>query len=132
MASRSTDQAVLSILRAVTGFLFLQHGGQKLLGWFGGVGGDGGTVKLMSQMGLAGVLELAGGSLILLGLFTRPVAFLLCGEMAVAYFQAHFPHGVLPLQNHGEPPVLFCFIFLYLCMAGGGEFGLDAALRKRR
>jgi len=94
MNFRSAPMATHVLLRIVAGFLFLQHGGQKLFAWFGGVGGDPhGTVPLMSQMGLAGALEFFGGIAIMLGLFTRPVAFLLSGEMAVAYFQSHQPRG---------------------------------------
>ena len=118
---------LLSVLRIVTGLLFLLHGGQKLLGWFGGPGGNGGTVELMSRYGVAGVLELVGGTLILLGLFTRVVAFVLSGEMAFAYFLAHLPRGFWPLENGGENVVLFCFVFLYLSAAGAGPWSLDAA-----
>lgn len=120
------------LLRVVVGLLFLQHGGQKLFGWFDGMGPAGGGVPLASQMGLAGVLELAGGTAVLLGLLTRPIAFLLSGEMAVAYFQAHQPHGTWPIQNHGELPVLFCFLFLYFSASGAGAWGLDALLRRKR
>jgi putative oxidoreductase len=83
-------------------------------------------------MGLAGVLETFGGLMLLLGIFTRPVAFVLAGEMAVAYFTAHAPHGFWPLLNHGEPPVLFCFLFLYLAAAGAGPISLDAARSRAR
>ena len=120
-----------SVLRIVTAAAFMQHGVQKLFGWLGGVDGQGGTVELMSQFGLAGVLETFGGLLVLLGLFTRPVAFVLAGEMAFAYFMAHFPRGFWPVQNGGEPVVLFCFVFLYLSAAGAGPWSLDA-LRARR
>jgi putative oxidoreductase len=118
------------LLRIVTGFLFMHHGAQKLFGWFGGFGGPGGTAPLVSQFGLAGVLEFFGGIAIMLGLFTRPIAFILAGEMAVAYFQAHFPHSPWPIVNHGEPPVLFCFIFLFLFGNGSGGFSLDALMRR--
>ncbi|MGH7726446.1 MAG: DoxX family protein [Candidatus Eiseniibacteriota bacterium] len=118
-----------TLLRIVTGFLFLQHGGQKLLGWFGGAGGGGGG-DLPPLMLVAGVLELVGGTLIMLGLLTRPVAFLLSGEMAVAYFMAHFPNGPLPLQNRGEAAALFCFIFLLFAAAGAGPVSLDARIRR--
>lgn len=119
-------QVALVLLRVVAGGLLIQHGGQKLFGWFGGAGGvPGATVQLMSQMGLAGVLELFGGAAIVLGLFTRPVAFLLSGLLAVAYFQAHQPNGALPIQNHGELAVLFSFIFLYLAAHGAGILSLD-------
>jgi putative oxidoreductase len=125
-------QATLALLRVVAGVLLLQHGGQKLFGWFGGMGEiPGATVKLMSQMGLAGVLECFGGTAIALGLFTRPVAFLLSGELAVAYFQVHQPHGAWPIQNHGEPAVLFSFIFLFLAAHGAGDFSVDAMLRRK-
>jgi putative oxidoreductase len=84
----------------------------------------------MSLMGVAGVLELFGGALVLLGLFTRPVAFVLSGEMAFAYFMAHAPQGFWPVLNHGEAAVLYCFAFLYFSAAGGGPWSLDRALRK--
>jgi putative oxidoreductase len=121
------------LLRVVAGFLLLQHGGQKLFGWFGGTGPvPGGTVVLMSQMGLAGVLELLGGGLIALGLFTRPVAFVLSGELAVAYFQSHQPRGAWPIQNHGELAALYSFIFLFLAAHGAGGFSLDALRHRGR
>lgn len=121
-----------NLLRVIAAFLFWQHGAQKLLGWFGGFGGEpGGTAELFSLFGLAGVLEFFGGILIAVGLFTRPVAFLLAGEMAVAYFYAHFPQGVWPLENRGELAVLYCFLFLFLFAYGPGGFSLDA-LRKGR
>jgi putative oxidoreductase len=84
------------------------------------------------MVGVAGVLELVGGILIMIGLFTRPVAFILSGEMAVAYFTAHFPQGFWPTQNGGEPAALFCFIFLYMAARGAGDFSVDAVLRGRR
>ncbi|HEY0673993.1 MAG TPA: DoxX family protein [Longimicrobiales bacterium] len=115
-----------ALLRIVAGLLFMMHGGQKLLGWFGGPGGDGGTVELMSLMGLAGVLELVGGALLIIGLLTRPVAFILSGQMAVAYFMAHFPNGFWPIENRGEPAALFAFIFLYLAFNGAGPWSVDA------
>jgi len=117
---------LLSVLRIVTGFLFMQHGGMKLLG-FPGAGEH--KVELMSLMGFAGCLELIGGGLILIGLFTRPVAFILAGEMAFAYFMAHAPQGFWPVLNQGESAVLFCFVFLYLSAAGGGPWSLDRAMR---
>ena len=120
----------LSLLRIVAGLLFMQHGGQKLLHWFGGAGPAGGSLPPM--MMAAGWIELICGSLILIGLFTRPAAFLASGEMAVAYFMSHAPRGFWPLENHGEPAALFCFIFLYLSVAGAGPFSLDALIRHRR
>ncbi len=95
-------------------------------------GQPGATVPLMSEMGLGGVLEVVGGIAIMLGLFTRPVAFVLSGEMAVAYWQFHAPHGTWPPQNQGVPAVLFCFIYLYMAAQGGGDWSLDALLRRRR
>ena len=117
-------------LRVAAGLLFMMHGGQKLFGWFGGPMGDGATVQLMSLFGLAGVLEMFGGLCVMLGLLTRPVAFLLSGEMAVAYFMSHFPHGLWPIQNHGEAAVLFCFIFLFFAANGAGPYSLDALMHR--
>ncbi len=125
------EQATYFLLRIVAGWLFLQAGSVILFGWFGGMPG-GASPPLMSQIGIGGVLELVGGLAILLGLFTRPVAFVLSGEMAVAYWQFHAPHGAWPLQNQGVPAVLFCFIFLYMAARGGGDWSLDALLRRRR
>ena len=120
-----------ALLRIGSGLLFMQHGAQKLLGWFGGVGPGGGTVELMSRYGLAGVLELFGGALIVAGLFTRPVAFLLMGEMFVAYLIAHAPQGPVPVQNGGETPLLFALIFAFLAGNGAGPASVDAARRRR-
>lgn len=119
-----------SLLRIVAGFTFSLHGFQKLFGLFGGMG-HGARVHFFSLLWAAGALECFGGLLILLGLFTRPVAFLLCGEMAVAYFQQHFPHGFWPISNGGELAVLYCFIFLYLLTAGAGPISLDRIIRKK-
>ena len=118
------------LLRVVAGWLFLQVGSIKLFGWFGGMGNT--NLSLMSQLGIAGVLETFGGALIMLGLFTQPVAFILSGEMAVAYWQFHAPHGAWPILNRGEPAVLFCFIFLYIAAQGAGDWSLDALLRRKR
>jgi putative oxidoreductase len=115
----------------VVGLLFMEHGLQKLFGMFGGLGGHGAHAPMWSEMWVAGALESAGGALILLGLFTRPVAFVLCGEMAVAYFKSHFPHSFWPIRNGGELAVLDCFIFLYLCVAGGGSLSLDRIVRRK-
>ena len=118
---------LLSVLRIVAGFLFLLHGTQKLFAIPPSASGR--TVELASRLGAAGVIETVGGLLILLGLFTRPAAFICSGEMAFAYFLAHAPRGPLPLGNGGEVPVLFCFIFLYLAAAGAGPWSLDALRR---
>ena len=121
------------LLRVVSGLLFLQAGGVKILDWFGGVPAQfGGHPAFMSQTWIGGVLELYGGAAILLGLLTQPVAFMLSGEMAVAYFQFHQPQGFWPAQNHGEPAVLFCFIFLFFAAHGAGKWSLDALLGKKR
>ena len=124
-------QVAYFLLRVVAGLLFLQAGGMKLFGWFGGMPG-GRVLSLMSQIGIGGVLEFFGGLAVMLGLFTRPVAFILSGEMAVAYWQFHAPGGAWPIQNHGEPAVLLCFIFLYISAQGGGEWSVDALLRRNR
>lgn len=117
----------LSILRAISGFLMAAHGAQKL---FGVLGKE--KAELMSQAGLAGVIEFFGGVLLIFGLFTRPVAFLLAGTMAVAYFQVHAPQGFWPIVNKGELAVLYCFVYLYLSAAGGGPWSLDALLGGKR
>ena len=122
-----------SLLRVVTGALFMQHGVQKLFGllvdpsrpWTG-------PPPMFTQFWFAGVLEVFGGALIVLGLFTRPVAFVLAGEMAVAYFQAHHPRSFFPILNGGESVVLFCFVYLFLTAAGAGPYSVDALLRGRR
>jgi putative oxidoreductase len=123
--------ATHAILRIVVGLMFMLHGGQKLFGWFGGPTGQGGTVELASLMGLAGMLELVGGALIIVGLFTRPVAFILSGEMAVAYFMVHFPNGFWPIENRGEAAALYSFLFLFFAFNGAGPFSADA-LREDR
>jgi putative oxidoreductase len=121
--------ATHSLLRIVAGLLFICPGGMKLLGWFGGMPPG---VPMTPLLYVAGSIELVGGTLILLGLFTRPVAFLASGEMAFAYFMGHFPHGFWPIQNHGEPAVLFCFIYLFLWGNGAGPFSLDHLIARRR
>jgi putative oxidoreductase len=122
----------LFLLRVVSGLLFLQHGGQKLFGWFGGIPPNGMAAPVWTQAWIGGFLEFFGGLLILIGLFTRPIAFIVAGEMAVAYFQFHQPGGLFPIQNHGESAVLYCFIFLLFAAWGAGEWSLDAALARRR
>jgi putative oxidoreductase len=116
-----------SVLRIVAALMFLQEGTMKFFGWPMAMPG-GGSPALMSQTGIGGTLELVGGALLLVGLFTRPVAFILSGEMAVAYFQFHFPRAFWPLVNEGQPAVLYCFIWLYLSAAGAGPWSLDAVM----
>ena len=111
-----------AILRIVAGLLFVSHGGQKIFGWFGGQ-----PVPLGSLFGIAGLIEIVLGLLITIGLLTGYVAFIASGEMAVAYFMAHFPKSFWPLENEGEPAVLFCFIFLYMATQGSGVWSVDAA-----
>jgi putative oxidoreductase len=133
MSQKRAVEVTYFLLRVVAGLLFFQAGCLLMLGWFGGIPGQpGSTAPLMSETGIGGALELFGGILIMLGLLTRPVAFILSGEMAVAYWQFHAPHGGWPLQNQGVPAVLFCFIFLYMAAQGGGEWSLDALIRRRR
>ncbi len=119
-----------SVLRVAAALFFLQAGTMKLFAVPVGVPPDGGTVPLMSQAGVGAVLELVGGALLLVGLFTRPVAFLLSGEMAVAYFQFHFPQGFWPVENNGFAAALYCFIWLYFSAAGAGPWSLDAVREK--
>jgi putative oxidoreductase len=118
---------LLSVLRIVAGFMFMAHGTQK---WFDFPAPRGAPITLFSLSGAAGVLELVGGALLLLGLFTRPVAFILSGLMAFAYFIAHAPGGFWPLLNRGELAALYAFLFLYLSAAGGGSWSLDRLLRR--
>ena len=119
-----------ALLRIGAGLLYMQHGLQKLFGMFGGMDDAGATVTLVSQMGLAGVLETFGGLLLVLGLLTRPVAFLLAGEMLVAFFQVHLPQGGAPIQNHGELPLLYMLVFLFFVGHGAGPASLDARSRR--
>jgi putative oxidoreductase len=110
-------RATHSLLRIVAALILICPGGMKLLGWFGGMPKG---VSLTPLLVTAGVIELVGGTLLLLGLFTRPVAFIASGEMAVAYFKGHFPNGFWPILNQGQPAVLLCFIFLFLLASGAG------------
>lgn len=121
---------LLSGLRIVAGFLFIVHGTQKLFGV--PIAMPGGPVPLQSLAGAAGVIETIGGALLLLGLLTRPIAFLLSGEMAVAYFMQHAPNDFWPIVNQGELAVLYCFLFLYFSAAGAGPWSLDALISHRR
>lgn len=119
----------LAALRIVAGYMFLLHGTSKILHL--PYTGGGGHLDLTTLHGWSGILELVGGALVLLGLFTRPVAFILSGEMAVAYFVAHAPRGnpMLPLLNHGELAVLYCFLFLFIAIAGAGALSVDGSRR---
>lgn len=139
MASHSTSTTqdtlmprALAVLRIVAAFLFLQHGSAKLFGAPHVAMFDG--LQIASLIGLAGILEIVGGALLLLGWLVRPAAFILSGQMAVAYFMAHASKGFAwsPMMNQGEPAVLFCFIFLFLAAAGGGAWSIDGARRPAR
>ena len=122
---------VLSLLRVIIGFTFCCHGAQKLFGLFGGMGGHGAKAHALSLLWYAGIIEFLGGLLIILGLFTRPVALILCGEMAVAYFKVHAPRGFWPILNMGELAVVYCFLFLYFFAAGPGPLSLDSLVRRK-
>ena len=115
-----------NLLRIVAGFVFILHGMQK----FGFLGGT--AVTLTSLIGLAAIIEVVGGTLIALGLFTGPAAFIASGEMAYAYFFSHLPRGFWPVQNGGEPAILYCFIVLFVAARGPGGISVDALLKKRR
>jgi len=119
---------LLSVLRVVTALLLMQHGGQKVLDFPVPASFE---FVLFSQMGVAGIIELVGAFLLFIGLFTRPVAFLVSGLMACAYFIAHAPQGFWPMVNGGELAVVYCFLFLYLSAAGGGDWSVDRLLQKR-
>lgn len=121
-----------AVLRIVVGLAYMTHGLPKLFGLLGGFGGAGEAAPLMSKFGVAGTLETFGGLLIVLGLFTRPIAFLLAGEMAVAYFWIHFGGGVWWWENGGELAMIYSFIFLLFSAWGAGSVSIDARLAARR
>lgn len=121
---RTWAPRLLSVLRIVVGLLFIEHGTSKLFGFPQMPNSEG--LALFSVIGLSAILEFVGGLLLTVGLFTRVTAFVLSGEMAVAYFVAHAPKGFFPLLNHGEPAILYCFVFLYLAAAGGGPWSIDS------
>jgi putative oxidoreductase len=123
---RSWAPCLLSVLRVIAAFLFTQAGTAKLFAFPAAILPEGGTAPVWSLIGLAGILEAFGGLFLLVGLFTRPVAFLLSGQMAVAYFMGHAPQGFWPVLNQGMPAILFCFIYLYLSAAGPGPWSIDA------
>ena len=130
---QNLQDAALCLVRVVTGYMFLQHGLAKFFEFPVSMTGGHGAVPLFSLFGVGGVLELAGGVLLMLGLFTRPAAFVLSGQMAVAYFMAHASGNALfPIANGGESAVLFCFVFLYIAVAGGGAWSLDRLFFKRK
>lgn len=131
-ALHRSGPAFHAVLRIGTALLFMQHGAQKLFGWLGGFGPDGGTAPLVSQMGLAGVLEFVGGLLILVGFLTRPVALVLALEMIAAYAIAHMPRGGAPIQNGGELALLYVLVFLFLMANGPGPLSIDAKIRGSR
>jgi putative oxidoreductase len=126
MASSVWAPRLQSALRIVAAFMFVLSGTSKLFAFPEGMPPDGGTAQLLSQVGIGGILEVFGGGLMLVGLFTRPVAFVLSGMMAVAYFQFHAPGGFWPTTNGGIPAVLYCFVWLFFSAAGAGPWSLDA------
>jgi len=119
-----------SALRIVAAAMFMEAGTMKIFAFPAGMPPDGGTAAFGTQVWIGGILEVACGALLLVGLFTRPAAFLMAGQMAVAYFQFHFPQGFWPTQNGGVTAVVYCFVWLYLSAAGAGPWSLDAKLRK--
>ena len=130
-AAAALTRPAHALLRIGAGLLFLQHGLQKMFGMLGGFGGTpGATAPLASLMGAAGILEVAGGMLLVLGLWTRPVAFVLLGQMLVAFLVAHLPRGGWPIENGGELPLLFALVFTFIAAAGAGPASVDALARR--
>lgn len=123
------EGGALNVIRIAAGLLFMQHGAQKLFGGLGGMDGAGASAQLVSQMGLAGVIEFFGGLMIAIGLFTVPVALVACAEMVVAYVLVHFPQGFWPIGNGGELALVYASIWLYLAARGPGSLSVDAKLR---
>lgn len=117
---------IYAAMRIVVGLMFAQHGAQKLFGWLGGMGEDGGSAPFLSMMFFAGFVEFFGGVLVAVGFQTRWAAFISSGQMAVAYFMAHASRGLFPIQNRGELAVVYCFVFLYIASKGAGTLGLDS------
>ncbi|HEY5060538.1 MAG TPA: DoxX family protein [Gemmatimonadaceae bacterium] len=122
---------MLSVLRIVAAMLFILHGSQKIFGVPAGSQPHK-PFELITQTGLAGILEFFGGLAIFAGVYTRPIAFVLAGEMAVAYFQVHVPRSFFPVLSGGDTPILFCFIFLFLAVAGAGDWSVDSLIRRSR
>ncbi len=129
LGKEQTVQITVLLLRIFAGLLLFQPGALKLFGWYGGMPPG---VEMSPLIITAGLLEVIGGPLIMIGLFTRPVAFILSGEMAVAYFIGHYPQGFWPVKNHGEPAVLLCFIFLFLAAYGAGRWSIDGFWERRK
>jgi putative oxidoreductase len=119
-----------ALMRVVVGLLFACHGAQKVFGWFGGLDGKGTAALLSSLFGIAGTIELIMGLLIAVGLLAGYAAFIASGEMAAAYFMGHFPNGFWPIENKGEPAVLFCFVFFYVATQGAGIWSIDGARQR--
>ena len=130
MSSNGYVKFTWFLLRIVSGFTFFQSGAVKLFGWYGGMPAGQPPIQLLSQVGIGAILEVVGGIAIVLGLATRPVAFLLSGEMAVAYWQFHAPGGTWPVENGGGPAVLYCFIFFFMSAYGAGDWSIDARLKR--
>lgn len=127
------EEATLALLRVISGLMLMQHGVQKLFGELGGWRGNpGATAPLLSLSGVAGLLEIFVAPLLVVGLFTRPVAFLFSGMLSVAYFKVHAPDGFWPIVNRGELAALYCFLFFYISARGGGKYSVDAWLDRRR
>jgi len=122
---------IYALMRIVVGLMFAQHGAQKLFGWLGGMGEDGGSAAFLSMMFFAGLIEFVGGLLVAVGFQTSWAAFLSSGEMAVAYFMAHASRGLFPIQNRGESAVIYSFIFLYIAAHGAGTLSIDSILGKK-
>ncbi len=123
---------IYAAMRIVVGLMFAQHGAQKLFGWLGGMGEDGGSAAFLSMMFFAGLIEFFGGLLIALGFQTSWAAFIASGQMATAYFMAHASRGLFPIQNRGESAVIYCFIFLYIAAHGSGKLSLDAIFGSKK
>ena len=131
---RRMRSAAVNLLRIAAGLAYFSHGAQKLFGWFGGFGPDGGTVDLMSRFGAAGIIEVVAGILLVSGLFTRISAFIASGQMAVTYFWMHWARSgeMWWWDNRGELPLLYCFIWLFFAAWGAGSFSVDRWWQQRR
>lgn len=122
---------IYAAMRIVVGLMFAQHGAQKLFGWIGGMGEDGGPAAFLSLMFFAGLIEFFGGLLVAVGFQTNWAAFIASGQMATAYFMAHASRGLFPIQNRGESAVIYSFIFLYIAAHGAGTLSLDSIIGKK-